>query len=162
MVEVWEVVEQYGLTTSPAREIIYNPIKEVILRGVMTKLGHPVEKAGCPKCLYDSIKILKRLKKEFMAKSTETDRKYILRDVQTSFKGMRVNRENLTDEIAREMLRHIPGLIPIFAKYPKNWKEDILLKEPEKESGPEEPPTDQPEPIPEEKPTVKKSSKKAK
>lgn len=71
------------------------------------------ENTGCQKCYSDqAILILSELKKE-KANTEKSDRKYVLRDnIDCIFKGMRINNDTLTDEMAEALLEQ--GFEPSF------------------------------------------------
>ena len=106
-----------GLT---ATEIWRTPGKEQILTAVMIKLGQPLEKSGCLLCISDA---LTAIQNEISKMPTKA--KYRLKAVTIGKLGYPLSNDNLTDDLARQLLRRWPELHTKFFILPKNWQEDI-------------------------------------
>ena len=116
-----------------ARHVWGNPEKEIILNAVLTKLGQPLSKSGCLLCISEGLEYLNKKVYEGM----KTRAKYKLKNVMVAKLGFKLTNDNLTDELARQLLRRSPELIKLFAKYPKGWERDIEPKPAKKEEKPE-------------------------
>ena len=60
----------------------------------------------------------------------KTKAKYKLKNVMVSKLGFKLSNDNLTDDLARQLLRKSPELIKLFALYPDGWEKDIQPKKP--------------------------------
>ena len=126
--EFWEVAEPFTRLT--AREVTYGDRNRyVTFLAVMLKLGEPVTKTDCIKCVSDALAALKKAHRiEFTVMPEKQT--YILKDLSVVWKGVRYEVETMTDEIAREMLAQFPGQAVLFKHIPKDEPKAVEVEQP--------------------------------
>jgi len=127
--EFWKIAEPFLSKT--AREIAYGDKSQYeVFRAVAFKVGQPLTRDNCTVCVSDALKVLRRLK--FKSMPTMTNRKYILKEIALVWKGIRYERETMTDEIAAEILEKNPTWVIMFDKIPKAETPKAQKKKPTK------------------------------
>lgn len=132
---VWETVAEWGLLNLTSLQVQTDPKKTAALRGVMYVLGEPIEKGNCIRCISDALKALKRYdrqnKADEMAKKgkAKSEAKYILNEVMVAFNGAQYSPRNITDEVAKAMLRQDPAKSVLFSSLPENWELEVQVRE---------------------------------
>lgn len=110
--EFWEIAKPFLNQT--ARKITHGEQYPVFL-AVMLKINFQVERRDCVTCVGDGQAALRKLYyKQFPMK----DQEYILKDLKVPFEGVAYTRENITDAIAKKMLKTYPEFIKLFEKIP--------------------------------------------
>lgn len=92
------------------------PVNKNEVVEVSRMLGKPILKPNCENCLIEAILYLKKINLELMAKTTAKikDGQFIM----VPFTSDSYTNENLTDAIARKLLKEYPALAESFKKLP--------------------------------------------
>jgi hypothetical protein len=126
--DIIDIVEEHGLLKLNSNEILRQEDKYNVFLGVMTAIGQPITKKDCPICISDGKKALKRLKSQLkrnlMAKKKSKSLYEMFAGFNFYFKNSYATRANLTDDLARDILKCSPNSLYLFEKYPDNWQED--------------------------------------
>ena len=95
---------------NPPRSLIYSARLRQEMLDLFDRIGQPVKDTGCPTCLYDAIASAKKLYKMEKRKRRNTPKpqNYVFRNIAVVWKGQRLEPEDVTPEIAAEMVAEAP------------------------------------------------------